>query len=239
MRYFNTSGPVVAEDHYHVPPLARTPQSAPSSKSWPRRPGTRWATRAWAEIWPDVLARAGGHSALRTALTRWCRASEKLLVLLIDEIDTLVGDSLLAVLRQLRAGYDLRPEGFPQSVVLCGVRDVCDYPGGSAFNIKAESLRLDDFTQDDVRALLRQHTSETGQPFAEGALEAVWNQTQGSPGSSMLWPTRRASEASWQPTASRVATETDVLAAREELILRRDTTWTNSLTSSRRTASGA
>ena len=48
-------------------------------------------------------------------------------MLLIDEIDALIGDSLLAVLRQLRAGYVRRPAGFPQSVVLCGVRDVRDY----------------------------------------------------------------------------------------------------------------
>ena len=56
---------------------------------------------------------------MREALTRWAEASPALL--LIDEIDSLIGDSLLAVLRQLRAGYDLRPEGFPQSAVLCGV----------------------------------------------------------------------------------------------------------------------
>ena len=46
------------------------------------------------------------------------------LVLLVDEIDSLVGDTLLSVLRQLRAGYEQRPEGFPQSVVLCGVREI-------------------------------------------------------------------------------------------------------------------
>ena len=48
-------------------------------------------------------------------------------MLLIDEIDTLIGDTLISVLRQLRAGYVRRPESFPQSVVLCGVRDVRDY----------------------------------------------------------------------------------------------------------------
>ena len=85
-----------------------------------------------------------------------------------------MGDSLLSVLRQLRAGYDLRPEGFPQSVVLCGVRDVRDYrihsstegqvvAGGSAFNIKSASLRLGDFSQEEVGSLLLQHTAETGQ----------------------------------------------------------------------------
>ena len=144
------------------------------------------------EIWPEVLAKRGPDTALRVALTRWARAAPKPLVLLIDEIDALVGDSLLSVLRQLRAGYDLRPDGFPQSVVLCGVRDVRDYrirsgsadtlvSGGSAFNVKAKSLRLGDFSREEVRFLLGQHTEETGQPFAEEALEAVWARTRGQP----------------------------------------------------------
>ena len=113
-------------------------------------------------------------------------------MLLIDEIDSLIGDTLLAVLRQLRAGYVRRPVGFPQSVVLCGVRDVRDYriqstaenvmvAGGSAFNIKVRSLRLGDFSRDEVFTLLGQHTKETGQPFTPDALDTVWTQTQGQP----------------------------------------------------------
>ncbi len=101
-------------------------------------------------------------------------AAPRPLVLLIDEIDTLVGDTLLSVLRQLRAGYPDRPGRFPHSVVLCGVRDVRDYriystarkaavPGGSAFNIKSKSLRLGDFSEAETRALLAQHTAHTGQ----------------------------------------------------------------------------
>ena len=35
--------------------------------------------------------------------------------------------TLLSVLRQLRAGYQRRPGAFPQSVVLCGVRDIRDF----------------------------------------------------------------------------------------------------------------
>ncbi len=83
-------------------------------------------------------------------------------------------------------------------MVLCGVRDVRhvrdvrDYrihsssenamvTGGSAFNIKAESLRLGDFTESDVRALLAQHTDETGQPFTPEALGTVWRQARGQP----------------------------------------------------------
>ena len=53
------------------------------------------------DIWPDILARVGPDEALGEALSRWAQASPGPLVLLIDEIDTLVGDSLLSVLQQL------------------------------------------------------------------------------------------------------------------------------------------
>ena len=142
--------------------------------------------------WPDLLESFGPHNALATALSRWSMADPRPLVLLIDEIDTLIGDTLIAVLRQLRAGYDRRPRSFPQSVALCGVRDVRDYrirssaenaviAGGSAFNIRAESLRLGDFTEAQVRALLAQHTTESGQAFTAQAVEATWTGTRGQP----------------------------------------------------------
>ena len=141
------------------------------------------------EVWPGILAKHGPAGALGEALTRWSEADAKPLVLLVDEIDALVGDTLLSVLRQLRAGYVRRPTGFPQSVVLCGVRDVRDYrihsgtekaviAGGSAFNVKARSLRLGDFSRDDVTALLAQHTRETGQVFEREALDTIWERTQ-------------------------------------------------------------
>ena len=47
---------------------------------------------------------AGPGGALSLALSRWAAADRKPLVLLIDEIDALVGDTLLSVLRQLRSG---------------------------------------------------------------------------------------------------------------------------------------
>ncbi len=114
------------------------------------------------------------------------------MVLLLDEVDALVGDTLISLLRQLRAGYPKRPNQFPQTVILCGVRDLQDYrihassektaiTGGSAFNIKAESLRLGDFNAAEVKALLQQHTAETGQIFTPEALDAVWMLTLGQP----------------------------------------------------------
>ena len=144
------------------------------------------------QIWSQVSDRIGTGLLLKEVLVRWSKASPKPLVLLVDEIDTMIGDSLISVLRQLRLGYDMRPESFPQSVILCGVRDVRDYrifsatdqnytSGGSAFNIKAESLRIGDFSESEVRALLAQHTVETGQELGVAAVERIWALTRGQP----------------------------------------------------------
>jgi hypothetical protein len=119
-------------------------------------------------------------------------ALDKPLIVLMDEIDSLVGDTLISVLRQLRSGYINRPKAFPQSVILCGLRDVRDYrihsdkdkaiiTGGSAFNIKAESLRLGDFSVDDIKTLYLQHTIETGQVFEPDVFPYVWELTEGQP----------------------------------------------------------
>ncbi|MCF8015854.1 MAG: AAA-like domain-containing protein, partial [Chromatiaceae bacterium] len=125
-------------------------------------------------------------------LEYWADADSQPLVLLLDEVDALVGDTLVALLRQLRAGYPQRPQAFPNTVILCGVRDLRDYriharseaapiTGGSAFNIKAESLRLGDFSEAETRTLLQEHTQETGQVFTPEALHQVWTLTQGQP----------------------------------------------------------
>ena len=183
--------------------------------------------RFLAGVRAEILADFGPDMALRTALRRWAQAAPRPLVLLIDEIDTLVGDSLLAVLQQLRAGYPDRPARFPQSVVLCGLRDVRDYrigATGSPFNIAAKSLRLSDFSRDETLALLGQHTEATGQPFAPEALEAVWTQTCGQP-----WLVNAlAYGACFENKAlrgdrSRPVTAAAVAAVREELIVERVT----------------
>ena len=186
------------------------------------------------EIRGTVLETHGPTGALGAVLNRWSLADPRPLVLMLDEIDALVGDTLIAVLRQLRAGYDQRPEGFPQSVILCGVRDVRDYrihssaekaviTGGSAFNIKAESLRLGDFSEDETGILLAQHTEETGQEFTAEAAALVWTLTRGQP-----WLANAlAYQACFRNKAgrdrSRPVTAEAIQDAREALILRRDT----------------
>ena len=185
-------------------------------------------------LWPDLLERVGPGQALHQALARWSMADARPLVLLIDEIDALVGDTLLSVLRQLRTGYDQRPSAFPHSIVLCGVRDVRDYRihstaenrlvlGGSAFNIKSESLRLGDFSEQEIRALTAQHTAETGQEFTPEALDLIRTRSAGQP-----WLVNALCfDACFRHKPgrdrSRPITADAVVDAQERLILRRDT----------------
>lgn len=171
-------------------------------------------------------------AALGWALQEFCVSLDKPLVIFFDEIDSLVGDTLISVLRQLRGRYENRPKNFPQSIILCGIRDVRDYrihsdaekaiiTGGSAFNIKAESLRLGDFTQDEIQQLYLEHTKETGQVFQEDLFPYVWELTEGQP-----WLVNAlAYETCFKLEKDRTKPITKALIeqAKENMILRRDT----------------
>jgi hypothetical protein len=150
--------------------------------------GDHTATR----IAQAAISGSTGGTAVGEFLTRWCQEAARPSVLLLDEVDALIGDTLISLLRQLRAGYPKRPALFPQTVILCGVRDLRDYriqssgekaviTGGSAFNIKAESLRLGDFDQHEIETLLLEHTRETGQVFTPEALALAWELSAGQP----------------------------------------------------------
>jgi hypothetical protein len=187
-----------------------------------------------AQQWPAVWQQFGGHGAWHEMLSRWAQASARPLVLLLDEVDALIGDTLISLLRQLRSGYDRRPAHFPSSVVLCGVRDVRDYrihsaatkeiiTGGSAFNIKSKSLRLGNFTLEEIHRLYQLHTAATGQVFESDVFPLVWELTAGQP-----WLVNAlAYEACFEMKEYRDRTKpitTEVIQqAKEELILRRDT----------------
>ncbi|MEP7124227.1 MAG: AAA family ATPase [Byssovorax sp.] len=144
------------------------------------------------ELRPPPLSLSGDEGLVATYLEDWARSCPRPLVLLLDEIDALQGNSLLSVLRQLRAGFPYRPAEFPASVILCGLRDVRDYKAvsgdepsrlgtSSPFNIKLDSLRLGDFTLEEVRELYAQHTADTGQVFIEEAVIAAFAATAGQP----------------------------------------------------------
>jgi hypothetical protein len=128
---------------------------------------------------------------IQTVLQAWAMASPLPLVVFLDEIDSLQDQTLISTLRQLRAGYPNRPQGFPHSVGLIGMRDVRDYKvksGGSErlntsspFNIKAESLTLSNFSFTDVKNLYEQHTTETGQVFTPEVIQRAYYLTDGQP----------------------------------------------------------
>ena len=186
------------------------------------------------ENWLAWLERFGPHGALKETLSQWAAVSPQPLVLMIDEIDALVGDTLVSVLRQLRSGYTHRPAQFPQTIILCGVRDVRDYrihsssdkaiiTGGSAFNIKAESLRLGDFNRSEMERLYAEHTLETGQVFLPEALDLAWEFTHGQPwlvnalGYETCFRDKAGQDRTQPITAERLQ------EAKENLILRRET----------------
>lgn len=266
-KYFNTAGPIIPEDHYHIDRLHRLDweevQHLIASKKYfvlhaPRQTGKTSTLLAMMEALNDAgdyqalyvnieAAQALRHNvgeavrlicealaasaavygietdlrsinhqlfrdqspsgAFTQLLTQWAQLSDKPIVLMLDEVDALVGDTLISLLRQIRAGYAQRPKAFPHSIILCGVRDIRDYrvhtsdkeiiTGGSAFNIKATSLVMGNFSPEEIRALYQQHTDATGQTFAESIFPALWEDTGGQPwlinalGYEMTWKTGR------------------------------------------------
>lgn len=143
---------------------------------------------------PDPWPQVAPGSRFSAALSEWCRRCPRRVVLILDEIDALHGSSMVSIFRQLREGHNARHEGrpFPASVVLCGLRDVPDYKvtsGGNRdwsnpagpFSIITESLRLGDFTADQIAELYDQLTQATGQEFTKDAVERVFELTQGQP----------------------------------------------------------
>jgi AAA-like domain len=143
------------------------------------------------ELAPTLAERVEPGQGIRSALRSWAKTAARPLVIFIDEIDTLQDQVLISILRQIRSGYANRPEAFPHSLALIGLRDVRDYKvasGGSdrlttasPFNIKAQSLSLGDFTAEDVTNLYHQHTEDTHQLFTEAATQRAFDLSQGQP----------------------------------------------------------
>ncbi len=140
----------------------------------------------------DIFNSIDGAGSLISVLNHLCKKTEKKVILLIDEIDSLIGDTLVSVLRQLRTGYNDRSVGlFPISVILCGLVDIKDYKihksdgeiitGGSCFNIKSESLTLGNFSQDEIKTLYLDHSQETGQIFEDKIFDLAYEYTGGQP----------------------------------------------------------
>ena len=192
---------------------------------------------AASEQLPDVYRPANPQNTsflnLKNYLKDWTINQGKPIVLLIDEIDSLQDDVLVAMLRQLRDGYQSRPKYFPSSIALVGLRDIRDYKAqvkegresmgtASPFNIISDSLTLKDFKKEEVFELLEQHTQATGQEFPLEVKEEIFRLSGGQP-----WLTnalaRQIVEYILEDDYTRKITPDIVTEAKKELILRRDT----------------
>lgn len=137
--------------------------------------------------WPQALT----GLRLKEGLSAWAARSPLPIVLFLDEIDGITGNAMVSVLTQIRAGHNERPAPYPWSIALCGLRDLRDYrvASGAApeprrpqspFNI-AVSMRLGNFSGDEVTALYAQHEDDTGQQFTPDATSLAFDLSQGQP----------------------------------------------------------
>ena len=105
------------------------------------------------ELRSDVtISTQTDNGLIGSFLADWSFSAPRPLVIFLDEIDALEDQVLISVLRQLRSGYYRRPEGFPASLAVTGLRDIRDYKvqsGGSnrlrspsPFNIAVCSITL-------------------------------------------------------------------------------------------------
>jgi len=109
----------------------------------------------------------------------------KKIVIFIDEFDGIPLDELenfLTTLRELYQKYKKRTDKALYSVGLVGIRNITKLivGGVSPFNI-ADQVTLPPFTLKNVHDLYAQYTEETNQPFTQGAVEKVFEETAGQP----------------------------------------------------------
>ena len=173
------------------------------------------------------------ENGLKGYLAQWAKSCPKPIVLFVDEADSLMDDLFLTLLRQLRAGFEARPDAFPQSIGLVGLRDVRDYKirlrpdtvsmgTGSPFNIKTKSLFMDVFNEAEVHALMDLHQQETGQVFTSEVRAEIYRLSQGQPWLTNALLNQIVAEI-LKNDFTQTITLVHVTQAREELISRRDT----------------
>ncbi|MEM6320042.1 MAG: AAA-like domain-containing protein [Bacteroidota bacterium] len=130
---------------------------------------------------------------IKGALTEFCLALDKPLIVFFDEIDGLQNGTLITFLTQLRNGYVTRSSiPFPHSIALVGLRNIRDYKARirenrqtlgstSPFNIITKALTLNNFSIGEVEILYQQHTQATGQVFEKEVTERIYDHSDGQP----------------------------------------------------------
>lgn len=162
------------------------------------------------DLQPPAFPDAPPGSRISTALSSWASSAPRALVVFVDEVESLRGETLRSILSQLRG----EGENFPSSLGLIGQRGVRD-------SVKALSLTLRDFTAAEVAELYQQHTEETGQRFDPEALALAFESTQGQP-----WLVNALAKVAVEelvPDRSQSVRREDIERARALLISRRET----------------
>jgi len=105
------------------------------------------------------------------------------LILLIDEVDTIPSALIDLMVAQFRELYLHRETNWLHGLALIGVRAVLGIESqrGSPFNIQ-RSLRVPNFTIDEVGELYRQYQEESKQKIEAAVVEKVYQTTKGQPG---------------------------------------------------------
>ncbi|MCB0062557.1 MAG: hypothetical protein KDE19_10600, partial [Caldilineaceae bacterium] len=105
------------------------------------------------------------------------------IVLVIDEFEGLPQVVLSEVLHAFRQIYHQKQFYGLHSLILVGVSTVAEMIVSSAspFNV-VDELRITYFTFAQVQALIGQYLDESGQPFAEEVIKAIYENTLGQPG---------------------------------------------------------
>ena len=93
--------------------------------------------------------------------------------------------------------------------------------GGAAFNIKTESLRMGDFSPDEIAELYAQYTAESGHAIAPDVIDRVWELTRGQPW--LVSALAREALEKAKPNRAVPATVADFEAAKERPVLARVT----------------
>ena len=105
MRKVNTAGPVRAARHYLIPAQTAREDVARAMRNIlnriARQARMRLGDTRTGEIAASLEPGGDPDGVLEEFLTLWCEADARPLVLLLDEIAALVGDSLIAVPERL------------------------------------------------------------------------------------------------------------------------------------------
>lgn len=107
----------------------------------------------------------------------------KAIILVIDEFENIPAIVLDELMHTLRAMYQKRQYHKLQALALVGVSTIAELVLSSAspFNV-VDELRIPYFTFAEVQDLIGQHVAETGQPFDQEVISAIYENTQGQPG---------------------------------------------------------